>query len=94
MPLCAAASRPQTQLTKSWLVDIGTPITTTYPTEAVRDRHTVPAGSMRAEELTMPASVTVWTVEWIVRPWFAVASLMPIHGMSPPQYSGCRRDGV
>ena len=32
---------PHTQFTKSWLVDMSQPITTTNPTEAVRDRQTV-----------------------------------------------------
>jgi hypothetical protein len=45
-----------TQFTKSWLVAIGRPITTMYPTDAVRERQTVCLGKTLAEELAIPIS--------------------------------------
>ncbi len=32
-------------------------MTTTYPTDAVRDRHTVSVGKTRADELAIPSSL-------------------------------------
>ncbi len=73
---------------------MGRPITTTYPTEAVRERHTVFVGNTRAEELFIPNSLVCCKVSWIIWPWLAVASRMPIQGILPSQYSGCCLLGV
>ena len=69
-------------------------MTTTKPTDAVRERQTVFAGRSRADEFSRPSALTCWYVSARVRPWFSVASLMPIHGIPPSQYSGCLRLGV
>ena len=46
---------PQVQVAKSWLVAISAPRMAENPTEAVRERITVPAGCFSAAELAMPS---------------------------------------
>ena len=53
-------SGPHTQLTKSCEVLISIPIIVENPTDAVREKQTVPLGSNTADELAIPSGVPLW----------------------------------
>src|SRR6266496_216423 len=63
-----SSSTPQTQFAKSWLVAIGTAMIVTKPTDAVREKHTVPLGRIRAAELAIPASLVLRSVDAVQWP--------------------------
>ncbi len=66
----------------------------TKPTEAVREKHTVPRGRMRAAELAIPAAFVRNSVRSTQRPSSARISVSDSQDTSPPHQSGRERLGV
>ena len=89
---------PQTQLTKSCVVAMSMPRIAENPTDAVRDRITVPTGRSLAEELARPISLIFSAVSCTYSTCpsrICQTSASPNHGMVHPfQYSGVCRLGV
>ena len=65
----------------------------TKPTEAVREKHTVPRGNTRADEFARPAGLVLICVSSTQQPSRARISVSETQEVLPPHQSGLERLG-